>query len=135
MSHTYPIAVSAKQALEDCGLCAATRYDAEALSGEHEIIALETEWLTPPAPARAGILKQITNHSAKGFVATYEDADGATVFAITYWKLSQSTSQKSKPKQRSKTIAKPVKAKSKRKARKRYVDPNQLDLFNNEPNP
>ncbi|MEO1643506.1 MAG: hypothetical protein AAFR74_09230 [Pseudomonadota bacterium] len=129
MSHTYPIAISAKAALKSDGPCAATRYEAEAVAGEEEITALETEWLTPSEAERAALLKNIYEHPAKGFVQTYEDAQGETVFAVTYWKIGPPKRKKPKAKQRAKAKAKDATPISKPRTRKRYIDPNQLDLF------
>lgn len=139
MSHLYPLAASAAEALASPEPAARTRYEAETLAGEATIAGLETEWISPgdeqaetsDATAEAGV--------GAGFVQRYEDAAGAPVYAVTYWKLETAPKKKA---------AKPKKAPAKKteddtdelyfrsgrtKPRKKKstpkVDPRQLDLF------
>ena len=88
MSLAYPLASSASDALTGAGLAARTRYEAEALAGTAQILALETEWIKPPSADLDALLKQAVSGEAKGFIQTYEDADGKPVLAVTYWKLA-----------------------------------------------
>jgi len=135
MSHTYPIAKSAKAALESEGTPARTRYEAEALAQGHVIAALETEWLTPASDDVARIMALIKANPAHGFVQNYEDAKGNTVLAVTYWKLAKPS--KSKPKPPPKPEMKEDhtddlyfrSGRTKNAKRKRFVDPKQLDMF------
>jgi hypothetical protein len=140
MSHLYPLAVSAKAALETPEHAALTLAQAERLAGTHPVTALETEWLTltpeeadaAQAAAEAGV--------GHGFVQTYEDASGAPVLAVTYWKLADATAVRTVP-----APITPVQTpdtddhtddlyfrsgRTKKRGRRKKIDPNQLDLFN-----
>ncbi len=137
MSHLYPLAVSAADALVSPEPAARTRYEAETLAGDVSIGGLETEWISPDddqpetytAAADAGV--------SAGFVQRYEDASGAPVYAVTYWKL-----EKAKKKKATKPAKKPASkaeddtdelyfrsGRTKARKRKRKADPRQLDLF------
>ena len=139
MSHAYPLGKTARDALKNAKLAARTRYEAEDLAEDVAISALETEWLPPAAKALAKILDQAEANPGHGFVQHYEDASGNKVLAITYWKLSKAA-KKPKPKPA------PIKPKepqdddhtddlyfksgrTKKSRRKRFVAPNQMDLF------
>lgn len=150
MSLAYPLARTADDAMKGGNLAARTRYGAEELSGETPILSLETEWIKPDAETVPALLKQAESGEAKGFVQTYEDADGQPVLAVTYWKLG-----KAKKKEKAKAApppapqpppSKPKRKKPKseedhtddlyfrhgrtRKARRRQpADPRQMDLF------
>lgn len=147
MSLAYPLAKDAEDALSGAGQAARTRYDAEGLAGETPILSLETEWFKPEEETLQALLKQAESGEAKGFVQTYEDADGKPVLAVTYWKLGKTPKKKT-----SKPVPPPVKPKARaaqkkkteadhtddlyfrhgrtRKSRRRkYVDPRQMDLF------
>lgn len=114
---------------------ARTRYEAEALAEGQAIASLETEWLTPAAGDVDGFLAQVAANPAHGFVQNYEDAQGNTVLAITYWKLAKPS--KSKPKSPPKPKAEEDhtddlyfrSGRTKKSKRKKHVDPNQLDMF------
>ena len=150
MSLAYPLAMTADEALTGAQKAARTRYDAEALAGGRSVTALEIEWVKPGPDDVAALLKQAESGDAKGFVQVYEDADGAPVLAVTYWKLGASVAGKQpapaaadKPK-----AEKPAKVEKAEKAeedhtddlyfrhgrtrkarRKRHADPRQMDLF------
>lgn len=138
MSHTYPIAASVKAALAEAAKVARTRYEAEALAEGQVIAALETEWLTPAADDLSKILEQVTASPAHGFVQNYEDAKGNTVLAITYWKITKAKKAKPKP------PPKPApegdhtddlyfrSGRNKKPKKRKFVDPNQLDMFGNK---
>ncbi|MEL7545410.1 MAG: hypothetical protein AAGJ84_02085 [Pseudomonadota bacterium] len=143
MSHAYPIARNALAALTEADRAARTRYDAEAAIDDAHIDALETEWLTPDAADIETWLSLAAQSPGHGFVQQYEDAAGRPVFAITYWKLSESTG--SEPKalppdpvptgvaaepEEDETDDLYFKHKKKtRSGRKPPADKNQLDLF------
>lgn len=135
MSHTYPIAKSAKAALEAKSEPARTRYEAEALAEGQTIAALETEWLTPAADAVEKFLALAKENPAHGFVQNYEDAKGNTVLAVTYWKLAKLSKAKPKPKPKPKAQEDHTddlyfrSGRTKKAKRKKFVDPNQLDMF------
>ena len=139
MSHAYPLGKTARDALKNAQMAARTRYEAEDLAVDVAIASLETEWLTPDLKDLPKMLEQADANPGHGFVQHYEDAAGNTVLAVTYWKLAR-TAKKAKPK------PDPVKApdpagedhtddlyfksgRTKKSRRKRYVDPNQMDLF------
>ena len=140
MSHLYPLAVSAQAALEAPEHAALTRAEAERLAGTCPVVALETEWLTlTPQEAEAARAAAEAN-IGHGFVQTYEDANGAPVLAVTYWKLADAKAilPDRKP-------VEPVHSpdiedhtddlyfrsgRTKKRGRRKKIDPNQLDLFN-----
>lgn len=143
MSHAYPLARTARTALSPEVKVARTRYEAEDLAEDVDIKALETEWLTPSAKDLPGMLRKVDASPAHGFVQHYEDAEGNTVLAITYWKLSKSkvAARKIAPKPKPK-VEKSAEAetdhtddlyfrhgRTKKRGRKIVPNPNQFDLF------
>lgn len=149
MSLAYPLARTAKDALDGASLAARTRYDAEELAEGTPILSLETEWLKPASAEIPALLKQAESGEAKGFIQTYEDADGKPVLAVTYWKLGKAPAKKKAEAQKAPPEPekpKPAKKKSpetdhtddlyfrhgrtrpSRRSRK-AVDPRQMDLF------
>ena len=141
MSHLYPIAETAEDALERATLAALTRYDAEALAEGHNILKLETEWITPASDDVVGIMEAADAGPGKGFVQRYEDEKGAPVLAVTYWKLGDIAAKPAKPKP---PPSKPSTDEdhtddlyfrhgrtkpSKRGGRKKFIDPRQMDMF------
>ena len=139
MSHAYPIGKTARDALKNAQAAARTRYEAEDLVDDVAISALETEWLTPSAKDLPKVLEQADANPGHGFVQHYEDADGNTVLAVTYWKLAKTLK---KPKPKPEPIKPPAteeedhtddlyfkSGRTKKARRKRFVDPNQMDLF------
>lgn len=135
MSHTYPIARSAKAALKSDGPVARTRYEAEALAEDQIVASLETEWLTPATTDLDEILDQVASNPAHGFVQNYEDAKGNTVLAVTYWKLAKPSKAKPKPPPKPKSQEDHTddlyfrSGRTKKSKRKKLVDPNQMDMF------
>jgi hypothetical protein len=138
MSHAYPLGKTARDALKGAQEAARTRYEAEDLAGDVAIASLETEWLTPSEKDLPKILGQAEANPGHGFVQHYEDGSGNTVLAVTYWKLAKV--KKKKPAAKPKPEAKPSdedhtddlyfkSGRTKKSRRKRYVDPNQMDLF------
>lgn len=140
MSHLYPIAETAADALNEAKLAALTRYEAEALADGREILCLETEWLSPKGDNLNEIIDAAEAGPGLGFVQHYEDEKGAPVLAITYWKLGSALAA---PKQKSpEPPAEPTedhtddlyfrdgRTKPFRKhRRKKFVDPRQMDMF------
>ena len=139
MSHAYPIGKTARDALKNAKAAARTRYEAEDLADGLAIKALETEWITPFVKDLPKMLEQAEANPGHGFVQNYEDADGNPVLAITFWKLAKTLKP---PKPAPKTIAAPddsaedhtddryfKSGRTKKSRRKRFVDPNQMDLF------
>ena len=145
MSHLYPIATNAKDAFETAQLAARTRYEAEALAGDREIIKLETEWITPAGDDIHAIMDAAEAGPGLGFVQQYENETGAPVIAVTYWKIGgpkKTTPPPKKPASTAQTTedhtddlyfregrTKPTRKRS----RKKYVDPRQLDMFPQPP--
>lgn len=146
MSLAYPLARTAEDALKGVGSAARTRYQAEELAGDTPVLSLETEWLKPPSKDLPALMKQAEAGEAKGFIQTYEDADGMPVLAVTYWKLGRTASKKTnKPQpEKPKAAARPKKkaeeadhtddlyfrhGRTRPSRRKKQVDPRQMDLF------
>lgn len=139
MSHAYPLGKTARDALKNAKAAARTRYEAEDLAEDAAIASLETEWLTPSAKELPKILEQAEANPGHGFVQNYEDAAGKTVLAVTYWKLAKAA-KKPKPKPTPPKEAAPAEedhtddlyfksGRTKKSRRKKFVDPNQMDLF------
>jgi len=139
MSHAYPLGKTARDALKNAQAAARTRYEAEELSERVAIASLETEWITPPTKDLEKILEQAEQNPGQGFVQYYEDGSGNTVLAVTYWKLAK-TPKKPKPKPRPIPDPDPnpedhtddlyfKSGRTKKSRKKRFVDPNQMDLF------
>lgn len=139
MSHAYPIGKTARDALKNASEASRTRYEAEELANGVSITALETEWLTPSEKDLPKFLEQAEANPGHGFVQNYEDGSGNTVLAVTYWKLGKAA-KKPKPKPKKISDAPPTdedhtddlyfkSGRTKKSRRKRYVDPNQMDLF------
>ena len=139
MSHAYPLGKTARDALKNAQAAARTRYEAEELAEDVAIASLETEWITPAEKDLAKILEQAETNPGHGFVQNYEDGAGNTVLAVTYWKLAK-TPKKPKPKPRPIQDPDPNQedhtddlyfksGRTKKSRRKRFVDPNQMDLF------
>ena len=141
MSHLYPIAANAKDAFENATLAARTRYEAEALVDDREIEKLETEWITPDGDDIHAILDAADAGPGQGFVQRYENETGAPVIAVTYWKIGGLRKPASRPK---KPAAQPAQTEdhtddlyfregrtkpTRKRGRKNYVDPRQLDMF------
>lgn len=135
MSHTYPLAQTAHEAVASADKVARTRHEAEMAAGGQGVASLQTEWLTPSAEDLPALLERASEGPASGFLQHYEDASGNTVLAVTYWKLA-ATKKASKPKPAPPKPAAPDHTDDlyfrhdrarKRKAKK--VDQNQLDLF------
>lgn len=142
MSHAYPLGKTARDALKNAQAAARTRYEAEELAEDIAIASLETEWITPAEKDLAKILEQAETNPGHGFVQNYEDGSGNTVLAVTYWKLAK-TPKKPKPKPRPIQNPDPAQedhtddlyfksGRTKKSRRKRFTDPNQMDLFGSE---
>ena len=147
MSHLYPLAATAVDALKGAEFAALTRSDAARLAGDETISGLETEWLTLPQDEAEAALSASETGAGAGFVQRYENADGAVVLAVTYWKFANAdTSAKTEP---ARLPAEDMPATSqdtvpeedhtddlyfragrtKKRGRAKKTDPNQIDLF------
>lgn len=143
MSHSYPIAKNAKDALVQGVKAARTRAEAEHFTPEHVIDSLQTDWLPMTKAKLDAILSRPGDETGKGFLQQYEDEKGKPVLAVTYWKLG-----KKKPKRKSGNEKAPLKPLKRpdikpgdhtddlyfrrgrtKPGRRKYVDPNQMDLF------
>ncbi|MEH6696931.1 MAG: hypothetical protein V7675_17975 [Hyphomonas sp.] len=149
MSHAYPLARNVTEALDPAARGARTRTEAEKLSGGLIVESLHTEWMSVSEEEAAAKMAGTADGLTHGFLQRYEDDKGAPILAVSYWRLVDPAAAKK--------AAKAVKAKKPEPApevkseetdhtddlyfrsgrtkpgrRKRFVDPNQLDLF--EPN-
>lgn len=140
MSHAYPLGKTARDALKGTKEAARTRYEAEDLAGDVAIDALETEWITPSEKDLPKIIAQAAENPGHGFVQHYEDGAGKTVLAVTYWKLGKARKKKLVPKPKGDPAAQTgvedhtddlyfKSGRTKKSSRKRFIDPNQMDLF------
>lgn len=112
MSLTFPILASARAAFEGELRHARTLRDAEALRGAP--VSLETEWLVLSAEEARAASAAIAAGLAGGYVQTYEDAEGRTVLAVSFWRD---------------TAHRPAGVAPKAKPRRKSADHRQLDLF------
>jgi len=103
------------------------------------VTQLETEWLSLSAQEAEAMKAAADAGPGGGFVQSYEDADGATVLAVTYWKLAGPGNVPEAEPERE-VEPPPVEDHTddlyfrfgrtkKRGPRKKKVDPNQMDLF------
>ena len=144
MTLLFPIASSAEEATSTAKSAARTKADARALAGEgHQISGLETEWLTlTEAEADAVLAKAETSEWGAGYIQRYENASGAPVLAVTYWKAVNPAAKPDPAAQEKPTEPPPQdaaedhtddlyfrKGRTRKRGRKRKVDPNQMDLF------
>lgn len=140
MSHLYPLAISAEDALDAPTFSALTLAAAERLAAGRPVLGLETEWLTLSVDAAEAARNAAQKSVGVGFVQTYEDADGAPVLAVTYWKLGEADQAQEKPVQAPPAAADTPEAdhtddlyfrsgRTKKRGRKKKIDPNQMDLF------
>ncbi|MEO0465707.1 MAG: hypothetical protein AAF216_04125 [Pseudomonadota bacterium] len=151
MSHLYPLAQTARNAL--LGDCPAvrTRADAERTANGTEILSLKTEWVTAESDETDQMAAKAASGFSQGFVQTYEDGAGNPVYAVTYWHLAGPMStdepadakpapKAAKPKtSKTKTAAAPAEdhtddlyfrgSRTKPRRRQKYIDPSQMDLF------
>ena len=149
MSHLYPLAASADDALKHATLAALTRYEAEALAEDREIVRLETEWISSAGDDVLSIMDAADAGPGQGFVQRYEDENGAPILAVTYWKLGGE--RKAKPAQKVTEEPNPAETEedhtddlyfrsgrtkpARKRSRKKYVDPRQIDMFPLETDP
>ena len=136
MSHAYPLARNARDAVTKAQSAARSRAEAVSAAKSETVTGLETEWLTLEPDEADDMLEQAAAGPAHGFLQRYEDASGNLVLAVTYWKLAPATIIEPIP---ITPPAAPVEddtddlyfrsstSRTRRKAKP--VDPNQLDMF------
>lgn len=143
MSHLYPLAASADEALKHATLAALTRYEAEALAEDREIVRLETEWISSAGDDVLSIMDAADAGPGQGFVQRYEDENGAPILAVTYWKLggerkaksAQKVTEEPNPAETEEDHTDDLYFRSgrtkpaRKRSRKKYVDPRQIDMF------
>ena len=144
MSHTYPLARTARDAITTASDAARSRADAVAKAGSDTLVGLETEWLTLDADEADTLLDQAAAGPGHGFLQRYEDASGNLVLAVTYWKTTRATVIDPLPVQPAVTDTAADEEdetddlyfrneRAKRRRKPQPVDPNQLDMFANAP--
>lgn len=141
MSHLYPLATSAIAALHTAEHAALNRAEADRLAGVDLVLALETEWLTLSVEEAETATVAATASVGQGFVQYYENADGAVVLAVTYWKLAAGEAEIPGPDLAVSAPATPAPeedhtddlyfrfGRTKKRARRKKENPNQMDLF------
>ena len=146
MSHAYPLARNVTEALDPAARGARTRSEAEKLAGGMVVESLHTEWLSVSEEEAAAKMAGTADGLTHGFLQRYEDDKGAPVLAVSYWRLVDPAKAKKAAKPKKPAPAPEPKAeetdhtddlyfrsgRTKPGRRKRFVAPNQLDLF--EPN-
>jgi hypothetical protein len=149
MSHLYPLARSAAEALEAERPAARTRHEAERLANGTDVLKLATEWISVAEGEGEVAEVQANAGLSQGFIQAYEDETGKPVYAITYWQLAgpagepEAASAPAPPREVVQPDSKPQKPpaadhtddlyfrskRTPRRGRKPYVDPRQMDLF------
>lgn len=139
MSHLYPLAFSAREALAGADHSARSKADADRLCAvdEHYIGGLETEWITLADAEISELETQVDAGVSAGFVQRYEDAKGAAVLAVTYWKITPDSAPAPAPVPEPETAPKADHTddlyfragRTKKRRKDRKPDPNQMDLF------
>ena len=86
MGLSYPIASNARSALllQDGDFFAANIIEAKEQAGGP--VALVSEWLKPTPDELSALQAAAETQSSYGFVQSYADNEGETVFAVSYWK-------------------------------------------------
>ena len=149
MGLSYPLAQDAHSALFSAeNIFCSTR--AQALAAANSRVSLVTEWLKPRKEALENALDRADSARASGYVHVYEDKEGDTVFAVTFWKAISNEEAKAEDAKINEEKAaraeentddiyftRPDKRRERfglsvRKPRVRKADPRQFDLF---PNP
>lgn len=139
MSHLYPLATDASDALSSETDGARTREQARSRLSGRKLVGLKSDWLTlssSEAEARAGAIERGVD---LGFVQRYEDASGNTVLAITFWAVTNDAPDTPEAPEPAPEKPKPGNdhtddlyfrsGRTKKRGPRRPVDPNQLDLF------
>ena len=135
MSHIYPIAASARDALKTIDKMARTLAEAQKVCGTSEHMSLKSEWLTLAVDEIDDVLALVDANPACGFVQSYEDADGNTVLAITYWNLERVDSFQPSPVEVTPESPDHTddlyfrRTTSNRRRKPKSVDTRQLDMF------
>ncbi len=138
MSHIYPLATHAENALRPDAPAVRTRSEADALGKRLacRIVALETEWLTVTESEAETILARADAAIGQGFVQRYEDEAGRPVLAVTYWKTSDTQGDETAQPTAPETAAPEdhtddlyFRGGRTQRRRKKPADPRQLDLF------
>jgi hypothetical protein len=112
MSLSFPLLSAASAALGSDLRLARTLRDAEDLRGAP--VTLETEWLVLSPQEARDASSAIMAGLSGGYIQTYEDAEGRTVLAISFWRDAGT---------------RPAGVSARTKPRKKAHDQRQLDLF------
>lgn len=139
MSLAYPIAKDVTEALSTPKGFERAAQQAMQTSGEK--VVLETEWLRLKSDELAGYEAAIQNGQTHGYLQLYSGEADVTILAVTFWR---ETGEPADPKpasaiKRKRKAAPASEAQDHaddlyfrhrpKRRRKKYVDPNQLDLF------
>ena len=142
MSHLYPLAFTGRVAFVGVDHAARSKADAQRLCtlDGHHIHGLETEWLTLEPSEMAELEPKAAAGFSAGFVQRYENAQGARVLAVTYWKIApiKDTSETlpevqahatDEPAEQDHTDDLYFRQGRTKPRRRKKPDPNQMDLF------
>jgi len=151
MSHLYPLAITGADALKSAEHAALSKSEAQRLAGDQRVLGLETDWLTLTEDEAEAVLRlaETEAYPGAGFIQRYEDASGAAVLAVTYWKLASAaqaeaeidskraeTTPEDKTPEEDHTDDLYFRAgRTKKRGRKKKIDPNQMDLFGQAKDP
>jgi len=148
MSHLYPLAQSAAEALQATRPAARTRHEAERLAQGTQVIRLATDWVSGAEGDVDMAALQASAGLSQGFIQAYEDESGKPAYAVTYWRLAGPVGapraalapppEKPAPAEPAPRPDPPEdhtddlyfrSKRTKRRARRRHVDPRQMDQF------
>ena len=146
MSHLYPLAETALEALTEDRPAMRTRHEAERRAGAATVLKLQTDWISAGELDADMLAGRAGTGLTQGFVQTYEDEKGEPVYAVTYWKLDgpldaspppapEPKPEKAKPKSKAKAEADHTDdlyfrgGRTRKRKRRVHVDPRQMDLF------
>ncbi len=143
MSHVFPLATTAEEALKDSSPKVRTKREAnDQKKAEYTLQGLVHDWIRLPQEDDSELKKLAEKGRDIGFVQSYEDAETAEiVYAVTYWKLMleaievppTKTAPTELPKPESKKPSNPpITTRNPKKTKKRKPvkrDGRQLELF------
>lgn len=148
MSHLYPLAETAMEALAEDRPAVRTLAEAERRAGGASILRLRTDWISAGDLDEETRVRLANAGLSQGFVQTYEDEEGEPVYAVTYWELEgpldtspphvpAPPTEPAEPKPRARPKAGEDHTddlyfrggRTRKRKRRVYVDPRQMDLF------
>ncbi len=138
MSLAFPVARSLTDALAPGTPFARSRAEAARLAGDGQVTGLETGWLALSAAEADDLLARFGADGAAGYLQRYENTAGQTVLAVSWWRVVPgaegaadivSGEVSRQVDMRDHTDDLYFRRRRTTPSRRRWADPNQLDLF------